>query len=170
MTAPAGDRPRERRFVFGEVAEDYDRARPGYPVALVDDVLAAAGCLAPGGVIALFWNRATRRDDPLAGVIDRVYREHAPDLERQGRGVPEPMDALAASGGFGPVTTREYPWTRTYRADEYARLMSTQSDHRMLPGERRARLLAAVRAAIDDAGGSITVAHVCHLYAATRLP
>lgn len=29
----------ERRFVFGEAAELYDRARPGYPAQLVDDVL-----------------------------------------------------------------------------------------------------------------------------------
>ena len=34
---------RERRNVFGEVADDYDRIRPGYPAALADDLLAAAG-------------------------------------------------------------------------------------------------------------------------------
>jgi SAM-dependent methyltransferase len=34
---------REQRAVFGEVADDYDRIRPGYPAQLVDDVLAAAG-------------------------------------------------------------------------------------------------------------------------------
>ena len=34
---------RERRGVFGEAADDYERARPGYPSALVDDVVAAAG-------------------------------------------------------------------------------------------------------------------------------
>jgi SAM-dependent methyltransferase len=39
---------RERRGVFGEVADDYDRIRPGYPDQLVDDVLAAAG---PGPVL-----------------------------------------------------------------------------------------------------------------------
>ena len=33
---------RERGTVFGEVAELYDRARPGYPTALVDEVLAFA--------------------------------------------------------------------------------------------------------------------------------
>jgi len=33
---------RERRLVFGEVAELYDRARPSYPAALVDDVLELA--------------------------------------------------------------------------------------------------------------------------------
>jgi SAM-dependent methyltransferase len=34
---------REQRFVFGEAAELYDKARPGYPAALVDDVLSFAG-------------------------------------------------------------------------------------------------------------------------------
>jgi SAM-dependent methyltransferase len=34
---------RERRVVFGEVADDYDRIRPDYPAQMVDDALAAAG-------------------------------------------------------------------------------------------------------------------------------
>jgi SAM-dependent methyltransferase len=34
---------REQRFVFGEAAELYDRARAGYPEALVDDVLGFTG-------------------------------------------------------------------------------------------------------------------------------
>jgi SAM-dependent methyltransferase len=33
---------RSRARVFGEVADEYDRIRPGYPAALVDDVLAYA--------------------------------------------------------------------------------------------------------------------------------
>ena len=39
---------RKRQTVFGEVADEYDRIRPGYPEQLVDDVLAAAG---PGPVL-----------------------------------------------------------------------------------------------------------------------
>jgi SAM-dependent methyltransferase len=35
--------PRPRRLVFGEVAELYDRRRPGYPQALVDDLVRWAG-------------------------------------------------------------------------------------------------------------------------------
>lgn len=34
---------RERRLVFGEVAELYDRHRPSYPPALIDDLAAEAG-------------------------------------------------------------------------------------------------------------------------------
>ncbi|MGH3441800.1 MAG: class I SAM-dependent methyltransferase [Nitriliruptorales bacterium] len=37
---------KQRRFVFGEVAELYDEARPGYPVALFDD-LGSLGGLGP---------------------------------------------------------------------------------------------------------------------------
>jgi len=39
---------REQRLVFGEVAELYDRARAGYPAALVDDVLGFAQGDGPG--------------------------------------------------------------------------------------------------------------------------
>lgn len=38
---------KEQRLVFGDVAEIYDRVRPGYPEELVDDVM-AYGDLAPG--------------------------------------------------------------------------------------------------------------------------
>src|SRR5712692_3838624 len=38
---------REERFIFGEVAGLYDQARPGYPEALVDDVLAYVGQVSP---------------------------------------------------------------------------------------------------------------------------
>ena len=34
---------RQQRLVFGEVAELYDRARAGYPEALIDDVISFAG-------------------------------------------------------------------------------------------------------------------------------
>jgi SAM-dependent methyltransferase len=41
---------RQRGLVFGEVAHDYDRVRPGYPAELFDDALAYAG-LEPGGPV-----------------------------------------------------------------------------------------------------------------------
>src|ERR1022692_4287085 len=39
--------PRQQRVVFGEAADLYDRARPGYPEQLVDDVLAFVGVDSP---------------------------------------------------------------------------------------------------------------------------
>jgi SAM-dependent methyltransferase len=42
--------PAEQRFTFDEVAELYDRHRPGYPEALFDDLIALSG-ISPGGRI-----------------------------------------------------------------------------------------------------------------------
>lgn len=42
LAGDASDPRREQRLVFGEVAETYDRARPGYPPRLVEDVLSIA--------------------------------------------------------------------------------------------------------------------------------
>lgn len=47
MVRPDDAREREQRLVFDEVAELYDRARPGYPEALAAEVRELAG-LAPG--------------------------------------------------------------------------------------------------------------------------
>jgi SAM-dependent methyltransferase len=40
-----------RSLVFGQMAEEYDRVRPGYPSQLVDDVLAYAGHFRGAGVV-----------------------------------------------------------------------------------------------------------------------
>jgi SAM-dependent methyltransferase len=50
---------REQRLVFGEVAELYDRARPGYPDALVDDVVAVVGVPGPALEIGAGTGKAT---------------------------------------------------------------------------------------------------------------
>jgi SAM-dependent methyltransferase len=42
LQSPVSDRGSERRLLFGEVAELYDRVRPGYPSELIDDVLSVA--------------------------------------------------------------------------------------------------------------------------------
>lgn len=94
---------REQRTVFGEIADEYDRLRPGYPAAMVDDVLAAAG---PGPVLEvgagtgkateLFVRRGAdltciepdarmaavlRRKFPDAGVVVSTLEEWQPDHE-----------------------------------------------------------------------------------------
>src|SRR5664279_1465584 len=49
-TSPLGDAWATRARSFGAVARAYDRARPSYPEALVDDVV-AAGALLPGTAV-----------------------------------------------------------------------------------------------------------------------
>jgi SAM-dependent methyltransferase len=93
---------RERRSVFGEVVEDYDRYRSGYPAALVDDVLAAAGPAGPALEVGAGTGKATvsfaargvdltciepdtrmaavlRRHVPEATVIETPFESWSPD-------------------------------------------------------------------------------------------
>jgi SAM-dependent methyltransferase len=258
---------REQVTVFGEVAETYDRARPGYPDALIEDVLAwapesprvlevgagtgkatvplaarglevvalepsvemaavarrrcarfprvdvvvssfedwpahaevfqlvvsaqawhwvapeiryrkARHVLTPGGVLALFWNRPQWEDATLRSALDDVYARCAPDLKAREPGFPglkqaqvdeERAAEIEGSGFFGPVARRSFRWAKRYTTHEYLELLQTQSDHRMLPGERLTQLLGGVAEVIERSGGSIAMDFVARLYLARRL-
>jgi SAM-dependent methyltransferase len=253
-------------FVFDEVADLYDRARPGYPDALIDDAIVLAGVgpagrvleigsgtgkatdafvrrglrvvciepgpslarvarqqfagagtvtivehtfeswplepeafdlvvaaqafhwlspetrftkaaatLRPGGSLAVFGNSPVMESSPLRVELDRVYSQLAPAIRKSllTRWYADEisMRALfAASGHFGAVTMRVYPWRRTYDVEPYLDLLRTQSDHRLLSDEDREVLLDGVRAAIMRHGGTITVRYEAHLYLAGRRP
>jgi SAM-dependent methyltransferase len=73
--------PRSKGLVFGEVAELYDRARPGYDTELVDDVLAYAGREAPDVVeIGAGTGKATVSFAVRAAQL--LALEPDPDMER----------------------------------------------------------------------------------------
>jgi SAM-dependent methyltransferase len=257
---------REQRLVFGEAAELYDRARPSYPAALVDDVLhlgegapgwmVDAGCgtgkaarlfaeagvpgvgvepdprmaevarrhlephrwrvdvdafeswapgpgdppadllvsaaawhwfdpgtrfrrafaiLRPGGWLALWANHPAVTDGLLKREIDAAYARLAPELAAHSWEQLSTGDRRADFGdlpadlAFGEAVEREYPWSRTYTPREWVDLMSTQSDHRMLAGDRRQALLDAVGQVLERHGGRYVHRFVCDLWAAPRL-
>jgi SAM-dependent methyltransferase len=246
----------EQRFVFGEVAEQYDRARPSYPDALFDTVLEhgglaagdaaleigagtgkatsgfvargidvhalepspgmaavlrgrgfgveettfeewapragafrlvfaaqawhwvhspdryekAASVLAPGGTVALFWNKGREWTGDMGADNDAVYAEHAPhlvggksfDLDRE-------LDELAAVVSLTGVTKRVITWEQRYSTAEWVTLLGTHSDHRILPEEQRTRLHTAVGDVIDRHGGFVDFVYDVNLYLATRV-
>jgi SAM-dependent methyltransferase len=264
------DTPREQRLVFGEVAETYDRARPGYPPALVDDVLSLTrlgagdralevGCgtgkatvqfaergvemlclepsdhmavvarrncerfpgitiktasfeecpveqggfrllvsaqawhwispevrlpkahevLAPDGLLAVFWNWVDWRDEQMRAAIDGLYERLAPNFIARRPGYPgtrPPLEEWPAvreldeSPLFEPVIEREYPWSETYTTAGYVELLSTHSDHRMLPADVFARLAEGVEKFIDERGGELRIDYVARLYVGHRSP
>jgi SAM-dependent methyltransferase len=43
----------ERRFIFNNIAELYDRARPGYPAPLIDDIIALSGIPPTGRILEI---------------------------------------------------------------------------------------------------------------------
>ena len=262
---------REQRLVFGEVAELYDRARPGYPHALIDDVISFAGpasarlralevgagtgkatvsfaahgleilalepsaamaavarrncerfgrvrieatsfedwpaepggfglvfcaqawhwvttevryrktamALSQMGALALFWHRTRGQEGPLRDELDDLYRRLVPELHGQRPGFPglnprvddsEKGDELAGTGLFGDVRMRTYPWSATFTADSYTDLLLTQSDHRLLADQARARLLDGVREIIARHGGEVVVPHSTFLVMGRLVP
>jgi SAM-dependent methyltransferase len=250
-----------RRLVFGDVAELYDRHRPTYPGALIDDLIAdgdagiragrralevgagtgkatelfaargvavlaiepspgmaeiarrkfaatadvtivqsdferwdpagerfglvysaqawhwidpevryqrARQALAPGGLLAAFWNRPAWGPSDLRDALLTVYAELAPELSTDGSMHPaasrsdsedeEWAGELATATGFADPHCRTYGWDQLSTAPAYVGTLATLSEYRLLDPDRRERILAAVRDEIDAHGGTVTMA------------
>lgn len=259
-----------RRLVFGEVAEVYDRHRPAYPPALVQDLIAQAGvaagdrvlevgagtgkatgmfaargvrvlalepspgmvavarrhsaddpnveivesdferwepgrerfglvysaqawhwidparryalahrALAPGGLLAAFWNRAAWGSSPLRDALIAVHEQLVPDMPTDGAmhpSNPSPSDddadwaaEFAGAREFADPVLRSYPWSQDFTAAEFAGLLATLSETRLLEPGIRERLLEAVTDAVARHGGAVTMPMVTHLHAARAL-
>lgn len=137
----------------------------------------AASVLAPGGTIALFGHRVQWQGEPLRDELEDLYQRVAPDLLAERPTfpglIPDPdrgaFDAeILSTGLFRDVTTRVYRWSAAFTADTYGSLLQTQSGHRMLAEDRRARLLAGVRDIIAAHGGEIEMPHGTYLVMARR--
>jgi len=249
------DRPRQA-LVFGEIADEYDRARPSYPDELFDAVIEhgalqpgdtaleigagtgkatrgfsarglavhalepspgmarvlratgveveettveaweppdaafrlafaaqawhwvhdpkryekVAHALAPGGTLALFWNKGRDLPEPLRTDNDAAYDEHAPALTSAvGKWeLDRTLDEIARTARFAEVTKRVVTWEQRYTTAEWVALLGTHSDHRILPVEQRERLHNAVGQVVDANGGSVEVVYDVMLYLATR--
>lgn len=115
----------------------------------------AARALRADGVLALWWNRPGGLDGPVWDAIHAVYQRYAPALDRRAvlharPSVDDPIPEPAP--GFGPWYVRHYPWSASYDADGYGGLIQTHSDHQILPPGQLERLVAGIRAAVEDVG------------------
>lgn len=140
----------------------------------------AASVLRPNGILGLIWSGGAHPDD-LADALAEVYSMVVPrgthglfrgyaahrstDIREGLEGV---VDALATNTDFGAVTEDWFPWTRTYRRDEWLELLLTNSQYLALDANVRHRLLDAVATAIDEYGGSFVMTFETVLYTATR--
>lgn len=120
----------------------------------------ARALLKPTGHLALVWNLFPGGDGPLYAALDRVYRTHAPMLcgghqESLVERVDRTTREIATSGCFDPPVIHRVPWTSTYSAEEYIRLLATFSDHRALEPSVRKNLLSRIQATIEQWGGRI---------------
>jgi SAM-dependent methyltransferase len=131
----------------------------------------ASQVLVPGGWLALIWNRPTGGDRRVRASLEGVYTALAPELAGMPPGEVDVdrRKEIAASGFFGKPWLECFPFKVTYCAPAYAELMATQSDHLRLPASRRARLLAAIEAEINSAGGRYLVNWEARVYLAQHL-
>jgi hypothetical protein len=83
------------------------------------------------------------------------------------RRAPE-IAALVACGLFEPPEERRYAWSRTYTGTEWCDLLATTSAYRTHDPDRVAALLAGVRDAIDQVGGTVLVQMQTRLVTAVR--
>jgi SAM-dependent methyltransferase len=111
--------------------------------------------LNPDGTVALFWNHQKDLPDAVQAEFRAVYRRLAPELldtaaaDRERHEDRPFVRQLEESGVFGSVEVKEYPYERSYDADEWVGMVQTHSDHLLLPPERRAAVATAVRDMIN---------------------
>jgi hypothetical protein len=125
--------------------------------------------LRPGGRLAVFWN-AFQPPAELMEAVNAVYRRVAPDLTFFHRLLPgvdgyvtfftTAEDGIRRVGAFGEPERWRFDWTRRYTRAGWLDQVPTFAGHSALPADALEELLAGTGAAIDDIGGSFTMAYV----------
>jgi SAM-dependent methyltransferase len=140
----------------------YDLVVAGTSWHWVDPVLGAAKAaeaLAPGGRLALLWNR-TDPEPAVQQAFDEIYQRF---------GMGEPRDGRLDLGPwFRPWVERTYRWSTTYTTAEWLAMIGTYSNHATLAADVRDKLLGAVGAVIDGLGGRMTVPYRTEVVTAER--
>jgi SAM-dependent methyltransferase len=167
----------ETTFEAWPIARPFDAVMAAQAIHWVDPRLRyvkAAEVLAPGGTLAVIRNEKDRVEAGLREELDAAYARwhveasHRPietEVETSTREITAEIDA---SGRFGAVAIRHYPWTETYTTSRYLDLLDTYSDHIILAPEQRVPLYEAIAAAIDRRGGVIEVPYVSMSFLARR--
>ncbi len=146
---------RSRRTVFGEDAERYDRARPGYPRELFSEASTILADLAGGRFLEVGCGtgQATR------GWLELGYRVDAIELSPSLAALAERR--LAGTGRFrvtvGPFET----WTAP--AERYDAVVAANAFHWVDPAVRYARAAAALRP-----GGALVLIETHHVAGGDR--
>lgn len=137
----------------------------------------AASHLRSAGTLALMWHRTDWSGEPLRDHLDALYRRAEPELRERNPGFPgldRPdddaafLDEVATSGYFTDVEEHTFRRKDTFVADGFIALLGTQSDHRLLPTQRRESLFEEVRRIVESHGGTVEVPHATWLVTARR--
>jgi len=80
----------------------------------------------------------------------------------------EMVGEIDASGLYGTVAFRVYPWTASYTTARYLDLLDTYSDHALLAPAHRASLYQAIAEAIERAPRVVEIPYVSMAFLARR--
>jgi trans-aconitate methyltransferase len=124
-----------------------------------------ASILNPSGWLAIWRNRHIRNGscDDFLDELEVIYREEAPQLTKRRAllptvdEVPEKERDELTTTRFAKPMMRSYVWSRPYNASDYVKMLSTHSDHQLLPANCRARLFDRIVVLIETHyGGTVT--------------
>jgi SAM-dependent methyltransferase len=132
-----------------------------------------AAALKEGGSLAVFWNNSPGEDSPFQRAATEVHRAYAPELLEFLPGkqsaedlIAETVQEIRASGLFGEVEARQYPWSETYTAERYVKLLNTYGRIRNLDPDSRQKLLEGIKGVVERFGGTVENKHQALLYVA----
>lgn len=153
-------------------AHDFDVALAAQAWHWIDPATKYALAAAAAPHLVLLYNIADFELE-LRAELDAAYRAHwVGDAARLGPVVDQRAkyeQEIAASGVFAPAQVTELPWTQRYTTQQYLDLISTYSDHAVLPRTSRDALFTAIAATIDKAGGEVVIPYVTLVFVARRL-
>lgn len=147
----------------------------------LDRSVAYAKCasfLKDGGHIALFWNDhvLTNLSKTKFSAIQEAYREYTPDwaAEFDTNGPSEMSERrekeINDSGLFRMIGRRDFYFTVDYSPQDYIDLLSTYSDHAVLPESVREGLFGRIASIIEEkCGGKLTKEYRTSLFVAEKL-
>ena len=150
-----------RRFplIFAAQAWHWVTVPRGYEIA--------RAALIDGGRLVPFWNRPAWERSELRSALDEVYARHVPTELSRGPYHPsvihpsseqdEWADQIAGVDGLGEPEVRQYSWSIDYTAAEYAGLVATHSETRLLDDGTRRQFLTDLERAVEDHGGRFTL-------------
>jgi len=142
----------------------------------------AASALAPGGLLAVFWNSflpPAEVNAAIGAVYQRILPRVLPGAPAQGGGMPGPdgyrqlcdkaAGAMAATGAFGPPRHWRFDWSRDYTTAQWLDAVQTFGGWGRIPAEGQREILDGIGQAIDGVGGSFTMGYATVGVAVARL-
>lgn len=131
--------------------------------------------LKESGSLAVFYNEHPTATSGFLEEVQHVYRQVLPDswsdpLTRPSlqTNINQTVATMDATGLFGPVIVKTYPWTATYTTAEYLRLISTYSPNLHLSDQKRNELFQGIADLIETRyDGRITKPYLAVLYLAS---